>query len=385
MATKYENYASGQDNIFQIGSTTWCAQTFTPSANHTVKAVRIKICRFGSPGTVTASIRATTAGVPSGADLVSGTIDGNALPNGVGSSDDINTAVWKWFDLGAGVALVASTVYAIIVKAPSGGAYTNCLEWVLDSAGAYSGGRLYASSDSGSTWTLNQAAYAPYDFYFEEWDAVYTVPSDSMARVSSIRHIYKPGVFRMIVSVGDIDSEIPITRLATITSGALNKPPVPIVRTFEEIDEEIKRAAAVAERTRAAAIGGQGGVFPSGQPESYPAGVRYVGGGYTPGVGPRMTPAQEAQARQYEPGAPTARTIEILRTRTQEVQAIEQRIAQQKMAAGGPMPISERTASILRTSPEAYAMMETKRTQAEQQENPLQKLGRSIRNLWKMW
>ena len=161
MATLYEHYNTGDDNEKSFCSSSWLAQTFTPSAAHTITSVKLLLYRVGLPGTVTVSIRATDAdGEPTGGDLCSGTTDGNTLPTA-------SPYEWREITLGAGYDLVASTKYAIVARAPNGDS-SNMVYWRQDETyPTYAGGSLAFSSDSGSTWKL----YA-IDLMFEDWGTV---------------------------------------------------------------------------------------------------------------------------------------------------------------------------------------------------------------------
>ncbi len=146
-----QTWLSNSDNKENVTGATWKAMTFTPSADHIIKGVRL--CLYGSNvGLITVSIRATTNGLPSGVDLCSGTLDGAQL-----SSIDNNQV----FDipLGAGAALTTGTVYAIVLRAASGTLY-----W-KSSPDGYAGGNKCSSTNSGSSWTADTTR----DLLFEEF------------------------------------------------------------------------------------------------------------------------------------------------------------------------------------------------------------------------
>ncbi len=89
MATRFEHYITGDDGAWEFGIINWMAQTFTPSTAHKITSVKLPLYRWGSPGTITVSIKATDGnGHPTGDDLCLGTTDGNALEwsNNSGSS-----------------------------------------------------------------------------------------------------------------------------------------------------------------------------------------------------------------------------------------------------------------------------------------------------------
>jgi hypothetical protein len=122
--------------------------------------VKLKLYRSGSPGTVTVSIRATSASKPTGSDLTSGTINGNTLTTDTAGA---------WYEIALTLyRLLANTKYAIVVRAESGTS-GNALFWRCDGTSpTYSGGAVCYSSNSGVTWG-NEDANA--DMMFEVWSA----------------------------------------------------------------------------------------------------------------------------------------------------------------------------------------------------------------------
>ncbi len=157
----YESYNTGDDSSNNVYGANWYAQTFTPSVAHTIKSVKLKLYKVGSPGNVTVSIRATSGGHPTGSDLCSGIINGNTL-------NSTSPGSWYEITLGSGYNLSASTMYAIVVRAPSGTypSPANYLVWRRDaSSPTYGGGCREGSTNGGSTWTSNTNR----DMMFEEW------------------------------------------------------------------------------------------------------------------------------------------------------------------------------------------------------------------------
>lgn len=159
----YERYQIGDDESLLVYGVRWESQTITPSVSHTLNRVAIKVARGGIgglPGTITVSIRATAAGLPTGADLVSLTFDGNLL-------DTAATGQFRQYVM-PGVALTAATKYAIVVRA-TGGDVNNHLVWREDATSpTYAGGSRCSSVDSGGTW----AADTTKDFMFDEGNGV---------------------------------------------------------------------------------------------------------------------------------------------------------------------------------------------------------------------
>jgi hypothetical protein len=157
-ASIYESYNTGDDGDGSIYGSIWRAQTFTPSAAHTITSVKLLLYREGTPGTITVSIRATSGGQPTGPDLCSGTTNGNTLPTG-------SPYEWREVTFTSGYDLSAGTQYAIVARA-TGGDSSNRGRWRWDSSSpTYAGGNLLRSDDDGLTWT----SLSGWDLMFEEW------------------------------------------------------------------------------------------------------------------------------------------------------------------------------------------------------------------------
>lgn len=159
MPTLYEYYNTGDDSAFNNrsdGLGNWGAQTFTPTISHKITSVKLKLYRVGLPGTLTVSIRATSGGAPVGADLVSGTTDGDTLTTDTAGE-------WREITLGAGYNLVAGAKYAILHR--GFGAAGNIPYWREDSSSpTYASGSYFESDDLG-VWTEQTTD----DCMFEEW------------------------------------------------------------------------------------------------------------------------------------------------------------------------------------------------------------------------
>ncbi len=130
----YESYTTNDDGGDIVSGQYIRGQTFTPSTSHTIDRVRLKLYRVGSPGTLSVKIYATTAGLPTGVALVSGTTNGNTL------TTNTNGAVRDIY-LGAGTALSSGTQYVIVAEAADGTPSTHEVRWRVDgSSPTYSGG-----------------------------------------------------------------------------------------------------------------------------------------------------------------------------------------------------------------------------------------------------
>jgi hypothetical protein len=156
--TRFEHYIINDDDEKAIFDRHWRGQSFTPSTAHNITSVRLLLRRVLLPGEVTVSIRATAFSVPTGPDLCSGTIDGNTLTtDGAGE--------WKEIIFDTQTLLLASTMYAIVIRAIDGDDNNN-LRWRDDnSSPTYLLGWYLTSASSGARWDR----WRETDMMFEEW------------------------------------------------------------------------------------------------------------------------------------------------------------------------------------------------------------------------
>ena len=146
-------YTAGEDGGADVFADNWFAQTFTTSATSGLRVtyVSLKVEDSGNAGNVTVSIRATAAGKPTGGDLASITVDDDELP-----------AAADWHDFTFSCDLDASTMYAIVIRAPDGDA-VNKIIWRGDFTGATYVGGTYCKDGSGGGW----ASQDDDDFMFD--------------------------------------------------------------------------------------------------------------------------------------------------------------------------------------------------------------------------
>jgi hypothetical protein len=178
--TLEDSYPTGSSQGTYSKGDKWAGQTITPVAGHTIKKVSLPLRRhatFTGTGTATVSIRATAAGLPTGANLCSGTHDLSSITTNI----DYDNPEWYDFDLGAGTALTGGVTYAIILSHNASGS-TDYLWWHIDvSSPTYTGGSTVSTSDAGSTWTAttgNDNLFKEYSvsngFYFAASGEYYT-------------------------------------------------------------------------------------------------------------------------------------------------------------------------------------------------------------------
>jgi len=151
VGTLRESFDTGDDTAENIRGANWASQTYLTTSAYTLNELHIYAKRTGSPGTCTLALRATSAGLPTGSDLASGTFDGNAIS----TADAWITVTQSAYDVSN------ATTYAIVLSCPSG-SVGNQVSWRMDSANGYGSGSYISSSNSGSSWTADTT----YDFMF---------------------------------------------------------------------------------------------------------------------------------------------------------------------------------------------------------------------------
>ena len=132
---------------FGVGltTTTWGGQTFTPAVSGSLTKAEINMFCSSCTGTtpnLTLSVRATSGGLPTGADLATATIPGFSS----------GAASYYTATFGSPVNVSAGTQYALVIRPtadPSPGIYA----LTRSSSNVYTGGARVSSTDSGGTWT----------------------------------------------------------------------------------------------------------------------------------------------------------------------------------------------------------------------------------------
>ncbi len=129
-----------------ITLTTWGGQTFTPAVTGQLTGADINLFCSGCTGTtpnLTLSVRATSGGFPTGADLVAATIPGFS-----------NGGVASYFSVtfGSPPTLTAGTMYALVIRPvanPAPGTYA----LTRSATNVYPGGTRVSGATSGTVWT----------------------------------------------------------------------------------------------------------------------------------------------------------------------------------------------------------------------------------------
>ena len=179
-STTWEAYTSGDTTAAQVCGVNWYGQTFTISpVSHSTVDVRLMLYRVGTPSTVTVSIRAIgDDGYPTGGDLTSGTIDGDALTTDT-------DGVWYGITL-TETSLSYDDVYAICIRAEAGDD-SNYVAVREDASGSYTGGEAITSSSGGITWSADTGK-----------DIMFQVDGNSLLAVNGAK------VFNGYLATGDM-------------------------------------------------------------------------------------------------------------------------------------------------------------------------------------
>lgn len=150
---------SGDNSNFNFQATRWMFQTFTPCTSHQLQFVKLKLFRYGSPGTLTVGIRATDgSGLPTGADIKSGTFDGNTITTDTAGA-------WYTIPFPSVVNVTSGVKYAIVMRAINGDSSNHLQTRLSTNANAtYCCGWGDYSEDSGNTWM----GVSTWDLPFEE-------------------------------------------------------------------------------------------------------------------------------------------------------------------------------------------------------------------------
>ncbi len=134
-----------------ISTTTWGGQTFTPAVTGTLVQADINLFCSGCTGTtpsLTLSVRATSGGLPAGADLATATITGFAS-----GASNFYPAVFA-----SPATLAAGTQYALVIRPtanPSVGNYTLTRSGTQTvGADVYAGGAQISGGTSGTVWSI---------------------------------------------------------------------------------------------------------------------------------------------------------------------------------------------------------------------------------------
>jgi hypothetical protein len=131
-----------------ITITTWGGQTFTPAVTGLLTKADINLFCSGCTGTtpnLTLSVRATSGGLPTGADLASATIAG--FSNG-------GAASYFTVTFGSPTTLTAGTMYALVIRPVVANPVPGVYALTRSSTNVYAGGTRVSGATSGTVWSI---------------------------------------------------------------------------------------------------------------------------------------------------------------------------------------------------------------------------------------
>jgi len=154
-ATLYESYTAGGDGDSDaIYGSNLNAQQFTSNTTaHSISLIHLMLKRVGSPGTVTVSLRTASAGLSTGLDITTSSLNGNVFSTAY---------TYQTFTLAVETSILISTQYSIVITAPNGDG-SNYVMWQKDSGGGLADAVGNKSTDGGITW----ASTTPADYLFQ--------------------------------------------------------------------------------------------------------------------------------------------------------------------------------------------------------------------------
>jgi hypothetical protein len=202
-----------------ITTTTWEGQTFTPDQTSQLTEVDVNLFCSGCTGTtpdLTLSIRATSGGLPTGADLASATIAGFSS-----GAAGYHTATFA-----SPITLTASTQYAFVVHPlanPSIGTYALTRSGTSTTgADVYAGGSRVAGATSGTVWSIPLTGGVSTDAGFNIWLETGHVSSGTF--ISSVKDANPPAGTTPTWTTLSFDATTPANTAVAFQVAASNSP-----------------------------------------------------------------------------------------------------------------------------------------------------------------
>jgi hypothetical protein len=180
----YGNVQPSYNTEFDIYEKRIAAQTFTISGggNVSVSGASVKMYRgfLGSPGLIYVEIWPTDANEPNGVAVATKAFDGSKLSSL--KSD------WRSVTFDDPVTLLASTMYALVVRAPYA---LKQAYWKYDSTGDVNDGQAWYSTNDGTTWTALSSGKADFAFNIESTAA--GVPPGDIVTLTTDEALFDAG------------------------------------------------------------------------------------------------------------------------------------------------------------------------------------------------
>jgi len=150
----FDHYNTGDTDSYGFFLDFWEGQVFTATDTYDATSIRVKMLKSGSPGTITVSLRNASGGLPTGADLGSGTTDGDTL------TED-NAGEWREITFSPSIAITSGNSYGICVR---------CAGMLAGIRVDFSASPVYSgyeciSEDAGANWSTNGNAVVLFELY----------------------------------------------------------------------------------------------------------------------------------------------------------------------------------------------------------------------------
>jgi hypothetical protein len=162
-----QEYDSGFNALTIIHGAEQSAQVFTAGVTGPLNRIDLAVSNYGtSAAELTMTIKNVAADVPTGAALAS-----SSVPR----ASTINNGSWVTFSLSTPINLVAGVQYAIILSTTEPN-NNNGYGWATNNANPYAGGQKSDSTNSGSSWSVENGYFLGFRTYLYAPDVDETPP-----------------------------------------------------------------------------------------------------------------------------------------------------------------------------------------------------------------
>ncbi len=208
-----------------ITITTWGGQTFTPSRTGQLTKVDINLFCSGCTGTtpnLTLSLRATSGGLPTGADLATATITGFSS----------GAAVFYTATFGSPATVTAGTQYALVIRPtanPSPGTYALTRSGTSTTGSdVYAGGTRVSGATSGTVWSIPLTGGVSTDAGFRTYvDSGFGASGDFISSVKDSNPPNPPPTYTTIWTTLSWTATVPANTTLQFQVAASNSPTGP--------------------------------------------------------------------------------------------------------------------------------------------------------------
>jgi len=160
MSVLQDYYNTGDDSSISVNTNNrYYGESFTANQNYDITSVKFLCTRIGTPGNITITLVATSAGLPTDT-LASVTVASSVVAEG--------SPAWVKFTFDSSYSLISGTKYGVYMQCATADS-SNRISLQRDvSSPTYTGGILIASTDGGNSW----AEVSGQDMLFETYSGV---------------------------------------------------------------------------------------------------------------------------------------------------------------------------------------------------------------------